>query len=233
MRFYEFDEPEKEKSEDEYLLEEFQQYLRQNQIRMEQALISKKQSRNAFSVERNFINSKEYHDKFEKLPVNRDVQQSIYTQTGRLLDAVDGKEEEHLIAINARTGKLLADNLSREGNIKSTGFNKDEIKKVNECKDNIVLIHNHSLNGRPSAKDILTYLQEKQIRLSIIACHDGTLYGIYDVSPKFKTAYKMVLNGEKEKTSNLDEAKRLTTTKLYQINDKLSEKHKLFIIKKL
>ena len=33
----------------------------------EQSLISKKESVNGFSVERNYINSKEYHDKFEKL----------------------------------------------------------------------------------------------------------------------------------------------------------------------
>ena len=71
----------------------------------EQSLISKKEFVNGFSVERNYINSKEYHDKFEKLPLSKPVIESLYKETGRLLEAVDGQEQEHMLAINARTGE--------------------------------------------------------------------------------------------------------------------------------
>ena len=47
-------------------------------IRVEQALISKKQRGNAFSVERDYVNSYAFRRKFERLPVNRDVQQVLY-----------------------------------------------------------------------------------------------------------------------------------------------------------
>ncbi len=46
---------------------------RKHNYEFEQALISKKDKHNAFSVERNFINSKAYHDKFMKLPVSKKI----------------------------------------------------------------------------------------------------------------------------------------------------------------
>lgn len=41
----------------------------------------------------------------EKLPLSKPVIESLYKETGRLLEAVDGQEQEHMLAINARTGE--------------------------------------------------------------------------------------------------------------------------------
>lgn len=203
------------------------------QLELEQPIISKKSHFNAYSVEREFVNSKEYHDKFERLPVNRDVQQRLYVEAGRLLDFVDGQEEERMIAINARTGDFLVDNFDREGSIKGTGFTTEESRVLDECKDGIILLHNHSLNGRPSAQDIFTYLVEDRVKVSLILCHDGTVYGIYGVSSKLPDIYDEYLEQAKQKTNDLDEAKRLATTQMYILNEKLGNKHKLFIVEKL
>ena len=203
------------------------------QLELEQPLISKKSCFNAYSVEREYVNSKEYHDKFERLPVNRDVQQKLYIQAGRLLNFVDGQEEERMLAVNARTGEFLVDNFGREGNIKGTGFNNDEAKILDRCKDGIILMHNHSLNGRPSAQDMITYLREERVKVSLILCHDGTMYGIYGVSSKFPSIYDEYLEQERQKTDDLNEAKRLATTHLYLLNEKLGNRHKLFILEKL
>lgn len=203
------------------------------QLDVEQPLISKKGIKNAYSVERNYVNSKAYHDKFEVLPVNKDVQQSLYIQSGRLLEFVDGQEQERLIAVNARTGELIVDNFNREGSIRGTGFNEYEAESIMKCDDNIILLHNHSLNGRPSAQDLITYFNEEKVKISLIICHDGVVYGIYEVKSEFVTYYYKVLEFEKQRTSNMDEAKRMATTVLYQLNDKLSDRHKLFLVKKL
>ena len=203
------------------------------QLELEQALISKKSGFNAYSVEREYVNSKEYHDKFEKLPVNRDVQQELYIQAGRLLEFVDGQEEERMLAVNARTGELIIDNFNRKGSIKGTGFNNDEVKELDKCKDGIILIHNHSLNGRPSAQDMITYLNEERVKISLVVCHDGTMYGIYGVSPNFPDIYDDYLEQAKQKTDDLDDAKRLATTQLYLLNERLGNRHKLFILEKL
>lgn len=203
------------------------------QLELEQPIISRKSHFTAYSVEREYVNSKEYHDKFERMPVNRDVQQRLYIEAGRLLEFVDGQEEERMLAINARTGDFLVDNFDREGSIKGTGFTFEEAQILDECKDGIILLHNHSLNGRPSAQDMLTYLSEERVKISLILCHDGNIYGIYGVSPKFPDIYNDYLEQAKLKTDDLDEAKRLATTQLYLLNDKLGNRHKLFIVEKL
>ena len=64
------------------------------QLDLEQALIHKKDRHNAYSVERTYVNSKQYHDKFEKLPTNKEVQQSLYKEAGRLLNYVDAQEQD-------------------------------------------------------------------------------------------------------------------------------------------
>ena len=163
-------------------------------------------------------------------------------QFGKYLQMViDGNEvivtkngqEERMLAVNARTGELIVDNFNRKGSIKGTGFNPDEVKELDKCKDGIILIHNHSLNGRPSAQDMIAYLNEERVKISLVLCHDGTMYGIYAVSPKLPYIYNNYLEQAKQKTDNFDEAKRLATTKLYLLNERLGNRHKLFILKKL
>lgn len=69
--------------------------------------------------------------------------------------------------------------------------------------------------------------------MSLILCHDGTIYGIYKVDPEFPVVYDGYLEEAEQKTDDLDEAKRLATTKIYLLNEKLGKRHKLFIIEKL
>ena len=68
-------------------------------------LISKKSSENGFSVERDYVNKKAYHDKFERLPLNKSVYEMIYKETGRLLEYVDGQSNEYMLL--SRQIKLL------------------------------------------------------------------------------------------------------------------------------
>lgn len=206
--------------------------LTTEQLDLEQALIHKKDKHNAYSVERAYINSKSYHDKFENFPVNKEVQQSLYREAGRLLNFVDGQEQERMLVINARTGEFVVDNFDRDGDMYKTGFNGEEYQKILDCPDNIIVMHNHSLNGRPSAQDLISYLKEEKVKLSLILCHDGSVYGIFDVQPEVEAIYEMYLNEVKTKTTSVEEAKRLATTKLYILNDKLGKKQKLFDVRR-
>ncbi len=42
-----------------------------------------------------------------------------------------------------------------------------------------------------------------------------------------------ILENKKQLTTDIDEAKRLTTTEIYRINADLSERHKLFVVEEL
>ena len=203
------------------------------QLELEQALIYKKDRHNAYSVERTYVNSKQYHDKFEMLPTNKEVQQSLYKEAGRLLNYVDAQEQERMLVVNARTGEFIVDNFNRDGDMYKTGFNAEEYQKILDCPDGIIVMHNHSLNGRPSAQDLITYLKEEKIKISLILCHDGSIYGIFDVQKEVEEIYIMYLEDAKRRTASEEEAKRLATTNMYILNEKLSKKHKLFDVRRL
>lgn len=207
--------------------------LTTEQLDSEQALIHKKDKHNAYSVERAYINSKQYHDMFEKFPVSKEVQHSLYKEAGRLLNYVDGQEQERMLVINARTGEFIVDNFDRDGDMYKTGFNALEYQKILDCPDNIIVMHNHSLNGRPSAQDLITYLKEEKVKLSLILCHDGSIYGIFDVQPEVEGIYEMYLEEAKKRVTSVEEAKRLATTNMYILNEKLGKKHKIFDVRRL
>ena len=201
---------------------------RVNNMVNNQALISLKNEKNSFSVNRELINSKGYHDKFTKLPVPKQVYESAYKQTGRLLDLSDGKEQEHMIAINARTGDFIVDNLSRIGMATRTGFSSEEYSKILECRDNIMLIHNHSYNVRPSGGDIVTYANYDNVQISLVACHDGDVYAIVNADKSVANIYEEAYNHFR-KEFDVDTSKALATKVLYKEN----EKHNLFEIRRL
>ena len=209
--------------------------MKTEQFEAEQAMIKKQGALNAYSVERDYVNSKEYRDKYEELPVNNRVKQSIYMQAIRLLNAVDGQEQERMIAINARTGALLVDNIERHdsGSIRGTGFNDEEYKIVKSCQDGVILLHSHSLNGRPSAQDIITYSQNSELKMSLIIAHDGSVYAIYFAKDVVESIYNEYFEEEKGKTGDEKEAKRIATTKMYLMNRKLGKRQRLFCVKEL
>lgn len=213
-------------------------FFAQKELDHEQALISKKKTTNIYSVERNYINSSQYHEKFEKLQVSKNLQEALYKYTGYLLEFVNNLQnsqagQERMIALNFRTGDYITDNFARNGFIGHTSFNEAEIKIINECHDSIALIHNHSKNNRPSAQDLLTYLNNDKIKLSLIACHNGDIYAIYGVEPAFKQMYLEQLELAKQYTNDIDIAKQRTMSRIYEYNEQLSNKRKYVFIVKL
>ena len=122
------------------------------------------------------VNTKAYHDAFEEMPVSRSAAQAAYEQAGRILRATNGTEFEHMAAVNARTGKLVADNLGRAPMRARTGFRDDEIAKVKACREGVVLIHNHPASKPPSYQDVHTAALYSAIVASIVLGHDGSVW---------------------------------------------------------
>ena len=139
---------------------------------------------------------------------------------------LDGKDEEHMVAISSRTGRLIVDNLNRKGISRHTYFSEEEYNKIQNTLDSIILIHNHSLNGRPSARDLISYALDDKVRLSIIACHNGTIYAIYKATKNMENIYLDLYNLEKERWNDSELAKIHATSNLYLLNDKLGTKKK-------
>lgn len=215
------------------LLEDEKSYALE-QLDFEQAFVRKSDGHeNGFSINRELINSKAYRDKFDQLLVSKNIADAIYRQAGRLLEFVDKQGEERLLAINSRTGEFIVDNFKRTGYIKSTGFSPEEMKCIDACPDNLILLHNHSLNTRPSATDLLTFLHEDKVDMSVIACHDGTIYAICGVQPKFELIFNSFLQKRLLQQYNEDAAQCIAMSDTILYNDKKGNRHKLFDVRRL
>lgn len=220
-------------SSDLYYVSEAEKPYNRKMACTHEQLISKKETTGIYSVERKYINSKEYHDKFAKLPLSHEVQEAIYREAGRLLEFVDGKPEEHMIAISSRNGFLITDNFSRQGMSDHTSFSEEEYNRILVSNDSVILLHNHSSNGRPSARDIISYAMDDNVRLSLILCHDGSVYALCDANKNVEMVFNDLLEKEKERWNDIKLAKIHATNDLYRLNDKLGKNHKLFELRRL
>lgn len=158
--------------------------------------VTEKTESNAYSVNRQLVNSKEYHDKFENLTGRKQADESIYQQSKRLLENRDGTEYERMIVVDSRSGKLITDNLENGIDKRlGTGFSKEQYDKLQKYEGEFTIIHNHPSSTRPSGTDILTLWKEHKASSSIVVGHDGTVYRISDINRKipldkiYKEAY--------------------------------------------
>ena len=150
-------------------------------IQQQNYKITEKKDQNALSVDRELVNSKAYHDKFEALTKRKQTNESLYQQAKRLLEARDGSEGEGLIILDSRTGRIITDNLSRQVQKLKTGLTKEEYQLVKENTGNIIMLHNHPDGSQPSGTDILTLWRESKADATVIVGHDGAVYIIYEI----------------------------------------------------
>jgi len=181
--------------------------------------IIKKDTQNAYSVNREVVNSKAYHDKFEGLTEHKAANESLYQQAKRLLEDRDGTDSERLILIDSKTGELILDNFSYATNSAlKTGITEEQYRLANSREGGFIILHNHPASTRPSETDILTLWKETKAKASVVVGHDGAVYCISDVNREkgLDKIYRNVYNNYKELGYDTDNAKRRATDALYK-----------------
>lgn len=179
--------------------------------------ITEKSSQNQYSVNRKLVNSKEYHNKFDSLPISKNVQQSAYYESKVILEHRDGTNFEDVVAIDSKTGKFIVGNNTYEVPFKSA-MTKEEYDKVQNHKGGVVLIHNHAEGVRPSKKDIFTAFQTENVEMSIVPGHDGSIHCVYDINRNIDIdkIFNIVYNTTLEEYKNKDLATIKATDALYR-----------------
>lgn len=196
---------------------------RQNEVRVEEneAFVkAKKGDKNDFSVNYKKVNTKEYHDKFRRLPLPKPVQEQLYIQTGRMLQELDGTAYERLVALDAGTGDLVADTYSHElVELKAT-FDDDERKLIHNHKNGVVLLHNHPGDSPPSFVDIRSVLTNENVFGSLVSGHGGTVYYIEPIKLQdLEERYNILLEIAKQLTTEAEEAQSIALMHLEEENE--------------
>lgn len=179
--------------------------------------ITNKQMKNAYLVNRMLVNSKEYHDKFESLPLSKNTQQSAYYESKVILEHRDGTYFEDVTAIDSKTGKFIVTNNTYEKPFKSA-MTKEEYSKVTNHEGKVVIIHNHAEGTRLSKTDIFTAFATENADVSIAIGHNGSVHYIYDINREIDIdkIYKEVYNYSLEEYGNKDLATKKATDALYK-----------------
>lgn len=145
-------------------------------MRHDEPLVRLGKERNMFSVSA-VVNTKSYHDAFMLAPMPRPVSRSAYVQAGRILQRADGTQFEYLVAVDARTGALVTDNLGcapkGEGR---TGFGAEGKEAVLSCENGVLLLHNHPASTQPSFTDVMTAATYERVRGGVVVGHDGSVW---------------------------------------------------------
>lgn len=181
---------------------------------------AKKGGKNRYSVNYKRVNTKEYHDKFGQLSVPKPVQEQLYIQTGRMLQELDGTPYERLVALDARTGDLIADTYSHELVKLAANFNKDELKIVRKHKNGIILLHNHPGDSYPSLSDIYSAMMTEGVSGSLVSGHGGTVYYIEPIKLHgFEERYSILLEEAKQFTTEIERAQLIAFIRLEEENE--------------
>lgn len=191
----------------------FETYLDQEQA----TRISPKKEKNHFSVDRSLVNSKRFHDKFEKLPFSKNVIESLYKASVKILEHRDGSNVEDLYILNSRTGREVTKNISTKVGFK-VGLTSAQYQKVLE-EDGIIILHNHPEGGRLSFSDIKSLFATPNAKGSVVVGHDGSVHVAYAPNRSFSVEklYQKYYNDFVSSYQNKEIARVLATDKLYEL----------------
>ena len=144
----------------------------------ERELISEKSTQNEFSVNRKLVNTAEFHKRFNELPVRKAARESLYKQSIKMLEHRDGTAYEDIVAIDARTGKVIAKNDTYEHRFQS-GFTNADVQLLNTYPGRIILLHNHPGSTRPSSADLISLHKHNAVATAVVG-HDGSIRLVKD-----------------------------------------------------
>ena len=179
--------------------------------------VTPKSNQNAYSVDRDLVNSKTYHDKFDNLTPHKAANENIYQQSKRLLEHRDGSDSESLIVLDSRTGKLIVDNFKNPDQNLKTKLTDEQYDLVQRHNGSFIMLHNHPAGVRPSGTDILTLWGQPKADRTIIVGHDGSIFDISNINREIPLdkIYKNAYNNAVENNIPKDYAKIIATNALY------------------
>ena len=124
-------------------------------------------------VDFDYINSKDFKNKFSKISDNYELNSSIYERCKAALTHQNNRFYENLSIIN-ENGELIGTTSSKVEN--ETKYTDALNKKIfSSARYSLVSVHNHGSNLPPTGSDLVSAGYHKY-DFGIVCCHDGTIY---------------------------------------------------------
>lgn len=127
------------------------------------------------SVDLEYINSKEYHDKFKGITENPKVDERIYSLAKGFLTHRNGSNKEDLALVHSETGKIVGHQYSSKSEY-GVDYNKSLDRAISENSPySLISIHNHPTNNPPTGSDFVS-AGGKKYKMGVVVTHDGKVF---------------------------------------------------------
>lgn len=140
-------------------------------------------------VNHKYIESGEYHRKFDKATNNNEVNKSLYDCAKAALKHRSGTVFEDMYWIDGITGRIILSVL--DSDVDRGIVYTDKIENTIRKNDKVITLHTHPGSMPPSAADFNSCYMHGYA-MGFVACHNGKVFGYTaneQVNPRLMEAY--------------------------------------------
>lgn len=132
-------------------------------------------------IDLDYINSKDYADKYMKISKDMELNNVIYSKSMDILRSNNSSDTEGLCVISVSNRQVLL-NVRGKPDVIGVELNKKQMSIINKHKNDIIGIHNHPTNLLPNGSDFVA-AGARGYQYGIVVTHDGRIYK-YSVGDK-------------------------------------------------
>lgn len=132
-------------------------------------------------IDLDYINSKDYADKYMKISKDMELNNVIYSKSMDILRSNNSSDTEGLCVISVSNRQVLL-NVRGKPDAIGVELNKKQMSIINKHKNDIIGIHNHPTNLLPNGSDFVA-AGARGYQYGIVVTHDGRIYK-YSVGDK-------------------------------------------------
>ena len=132
-------------------------------------------------IDLDYINSKDYADKYMKISKDMELNNVIYSKSMDILRSNNSSDTEGLCVISVSNRQVLL-NVRGKPDAIGVELNKKQMSIINKHKNDIIGIHNHPTNLLPNGSDFVA-AGARGYQYGIVITHDGRIYK-YSVGDK-------------------------------------------------
>lgn len=132
-------------------------------------------------IDLDYINSKDYADKYMKISKDMELNNVIYSKSMDILRSNNSSDTEGLCVISVSNRQVLL-NVRGKPDAICVELNKKQMSIINKHKNDIIGIHNHPTNLLPNGSDFVA-AGARGYQYGIVVTHDGRIYK-YSVGDK-------------------------------------------------
>ena len=138
-------------------------------------------------INRNYINSGEYRNKFDCISNNEELNRMVYKIAKKMLNHRSGTLYEDMYWIDIDTGEIIASEVNQKIE-KGIKYSKATLREIKKHK-NILVIHTHPNSMPPSVSDFNS-AYKNGYQICLVCCHDGKVFLYRSRTNIFEFFYK-------------------------------------------